>query len=184
MRRAVAKAQKFVDLLLVFGEYKLRLAIVQQVSDFFLQRIAVHAEAHATDGMARDHRRHPVRPVVADEADDIALAEAQRNENRPAIARASRDLRYWVDRRTTAQLVEPPAAVGQVAFATRVTFKREDGRSTTYALVGEDEAELKSGYMAYTAPLARALLGKGVGDVADTPTGEVSILKIEPVTET
>lgn len=113
-----------------------------------------------------------------------ALAEAQRNEDRPAIARASRDLRYWVDRRTTAQLVEPPAPGGLVAFATRVTFEREDGRSATYALVGEDEAELKSGYMAYTAPLARALLGKGVGDVADTPTGEVSILKIEPVTET
>ena len=111
------------------------------------------------------------------------LAEAQRNEDRPAIARTSRDLRYWVERRTTAQVVEPPAGSGPVAFATRVTYEREDGRSSTYAIVGEDEADLKFGYMAYTAPLARALFGKVVGDVADTPTGEVTIIRIEAVTE-
>ncbi len=111
------------------------------------------------------------------------LAEAQRNEDRPSISRVSRDLRYWVERRTTAQQIAPPADGSHVVFATRVTFEREDGRALTYAIVGEDEAELKSGYIAYTAPIARALLGKGVGDVATTPTGEVTILKIEPVTD-
>ena len=110
-----------------------------------------------------------------------AMAEAQRNEDRPAIAKASRDLRYWVERRTTAQVIEPPAKADHVAFATRVTFDREDGRGATYAIVGEDEAELKAGYIAYSAPLARAMMGKTVNDVADTPTGEVKIVAIEPV---
>lgn len=110
-----------------------------------------------------------------------ALAEAQRNEDRPAIARASRDLRYWVERRTSAQLIEPPANAEHVAFATRATFEREDGSKFTYAIVGEDEADLKAGSIAYSVPLAKALLGKTVGEVADTPTGEVKILAIEPV---
>jgi transcription elongation GreA/GreB family factor len=109
------------------------------------------------------------------------LAEAQRNEDRPAIARASRDLRYWVERRTTAQLIEPPSNADHVAFATRVTFEREDGKGATYAIVGEDESELKSGYIAYSVPLARAMMGKKVDDVADTPTGEIKITAIEPV---
>ena len=38
-----------------------------------------------------------------------AQAEAQRAKDRAAIARVSRDLRYWVERRTTAQLIQPPA---------------------------------------------------------------------------
>lgn len=110
-----------------------------------------------------------------------AQAEAQRTKDRAAIARVSRDLRYWVERRTTAQLIPPPAAPAQVAFATRVTIEREDGRKVTLAIVGEDEADPKQGLIAYSTPLARALLGLTVGDTATTPTGEAGILAIEPV---
>jgi transcription elongation GreA/GreB family factor len=110
-----------------------------------------------------------------------AQAEAQRSKDRAAIARVSRDLRYWVERRTTAQLIEPPAQPTQVAFASRVTIEREDGRKMTLAIVGEDEGDPKQGLIAYSTPLARALLGCSVGDTAATPTGEVEILAIEPV---
>jgi transcription elongation GreA/GreB family factor len=110
-----------------------------------------------------------------------SLAEAQRNEDRSSISRVSRDLRYWMERRTTAHLVEPPAEPKQVAFATRVTIRREKGKVITYSIVGEDEADLEKGLIAYSVPLARALLGNSVGDVVDVPSGEAEIVKIEPI---
>jgi transcription elongation GreA/GreB family factor len=110
-----------------------------------------------------------------------SLAEAQRNEDRSSISRVSRDLRYWMERRTTAHLVEPPAVPKQVAFATRVTIRRQDGRTVTYSIVGEDEADLAKGYIAYSVPLARALLGNGVGDIVETAAGDAEIVRIERV---
>lgn len=112
-----------------------------------------------------------------------SLAEAQRNEDRSSISRVSRDLRYWMERRTTAHLVEPPAEPKQVAFATRVTIRRDNGKVMTYSIVGEDEADLEKGMIAYSVPLARALLGQGVGDLVDVPGGEAEITKIEPISE-
>jgi transcription elongation GreA/GreB family factor len=109
------------------------------------------------------------------------LAEAQRSEDRSGVGRSSRDLRYWIERRTTAHLIEPPAEIKQVAFATRVTIRRDNGKTSVYAIVGEDEADLAKGLIAYTVPLARALLGAKVGNVVDIPTGEVEILAIEPI---
>jgi transcription elongation GreA/GreB family factor len=53
--------------------------------------------------------------------------------------------------------------------------------SQVYAIVGEDEADLKQGFIAYTVPLARALLGNGLGDVVEISGGEAEIIKIEPV---
>jgi transcription elongation factor GreA len=47
--------------------------------------------------------------------------------------------------------------------------------------VGEDEADLEKGYIAYTVPLARALLGAEEGDEVAIPGGEAEIVKIEPV---
>jgi transcription elongation GreA/GreB family factor len=114
-----------------------------------------------------------------------SLAEAQRNEDRSSIARVSRDLRYWMERRTTAHLVEPPLPnPKQVAFATRVTIRKEDGKTVTYAIVGEDEADINKGLIAYSVPLARTLLGQSVGDVVDIPSGEAEIVKIESLAST
>jgi transcription elongation GreA/GreB family factor len=110
-----------------------------------------------------------------------AQAEAQRSKDRAAIVRVSRDLRYWVERRTTAQLKEPPADPAQVAFATRVTIERDDGRKVTLAIVGEDEGDPKQGLIAYSTPLARALLGCSLGETAATPTGEAEIVAIETI---
>lgn len=109
------------------------------------------------------------------------LAHAQHETDRPGIARASRDMRYWTQRRATAQLVEPPKAPKKVAFATRVTVKRDDGRQQVFAIVGEDEADLEKGLIAYTVPMARALLGLEVGDEAELPGGNGEVVALEPV---
>ncbi|MFN4142291.1 transcription elongation factor GreA [Aestuariivirga sp.] len=109
------------------------------------------------------------------------LAQGQGEADKSAIARASRDLRYWMQRRGSAQIVEPPHSPEAVAFATRVTILRDDGRRQTFAIVGEDEADPSKGFIAYTSPLARALMGKAPGDVAEIPGGEAEIVALEPV---
>lgn len=109
------------------------------------------------------------------------LAHAQHDADRNLIARASRDLRYWTQRRATAHLIEPPKNPGKVAFGVRVTIERDDGRKQTLSIVGEDEADFEKGLIAYTAPVARSLIGAGVGDDVTIPGGEAEIIAIEPV---
>ena len=90
-----------------------------------------------------------------------AQAGGDVSADRTAMARATRDLRYWAARRASAQLVERPAGeAGVVRFGSRWTFEREDGRRQTFRIVGEDEADPAKGAVSYVSPLARALLGK------------------------
>ena len=96
--------------------------------------------------------------------------------DRTAMARATRDLRYYAARRASAQLIEPAAAFEAVQFGAQVTFDREDGRRQTFRIVGEDEADPANGSVSYVSPLARALLGKRVGDTAIVAGGEVEII--------
>lgn len=99
--------------------------------------------------------------------------------DRTAMARATRDLRYWSARRSTAQLTEPAEAPGKVQFGGTVHIGREDGRKQTFRIVGEDEADPALGKISYVSPLARALLGKEAGDVVQAAGAEVEILKVE-----
>jgi transcription elongation GreA/GreB family factor len=109
------------------------------------------------------------------------LAQGQHDQNKAVISRASRDLRYWTLRRSSAQLVETAKTPAMVGFATRMTIEREDGRKQVFTIVGEDEADPAKGLIAYTSPMARALMGKGVGEFAEVPGGEVEIVKLEPI---
>ena len=110
-----------------------------------------------------------------------AYASAQGGDvkdDRTAMARATRDLRYWSSRRATAQLVEPTEDNGTVRFGGSVTIEREDGRRQTWRIVGEDEADPAKGSVSYVSPLAQAVLGKTVGDLAMVAGGEVEIVAV------
>jgi len=107
------------------------------------------------------------------------LAHAMHEADRAAISSLSRDLRYWTQRRTTAQLVPATNDMSKVAFGHRVTILRDDGRRQTFAIVGEDEADPAKGFVAYVTPVARAMLGRGVGDEIQLPGGTAEIEKIE-----
>lgn len=107
-----------------------------------------------------------------------AYAEAQTSGDRAALNVAARDLRYWSQRRATAELVRAQTDVREVRFGSRVTFARADGRRQTYRIVGEDEADPSKGTLSYVSPLARALLGKSLGDTAIAGASEVEILEI------
>ncbi len=93
-----------------------------------------------------------------------AQVQGSIESDRTAMARATRDLRYWSARRASAQLVEPAEADGAVRFGGSVSIEREDGRAQTWRIVGEDEADPAAGSVSHVSPLARAVMGKRVGD--------------------
>jgi transcription elongation GreA/GreB family factor len=98
--------------------------------------------------------------------------------DRTAMARATRDLRYWSSRRGNAQLTEPQGDPDVVKFGRTVEFAREDGRRQAFRIVGEDEADPNAGSVSYLSPLARALLGKAVGDAALLNGAEVEVVAV------
>lgn len=100
--------------------------------------------------------------------------------DRTAIARASRELRYWSARLASAEVAEPNPAIEQVVFGVAVTLRLSDGRTVTYHIVGEDEAEPERGRIAWTAQVAQMLLGAEVGEERQLPRGVAEVLVIEP----
>lgn len=107
-----------------------------------------------------------------------AQAEGGVAADRTAMARATRDLRYWSARRASAQLTEPEPEADTVQFGRTVEIERDDGRRQTFRIVGEDEADPAQGRISYVAPLARALLGKGVGDAVALGEAEVEVIAV------
>lgn len=107
-----------------------------------------------------------------------AQAAGSIEADRTAMARATRDLRYWSARRSTAQLVEAPPD-GQVRFGDTVTIVREDGRTQTWRIVGEDEADPAQGSVSHVSPLAQALMGRREGDEATVAGQAVEIVAIK-----
>ena len=111
-----------------------------------------------------------------------AYVEAQAlgsvDSDRTAMARATRELRYWSARRGSAQLTQRDPTIDRVQFGDRVLLARGKGRRQTFRIVGEDEADPASGLIAYVSPLARAVLGRRVGDEADLKGEEIEIVAI------
>lgn len=107
-----------------------------------------------------------------------SLAAARASEDRTAVARLQRDLRYWVERLRTAEVVQPPPPNGVVRFGSVAVLETAAGRRIEYRIVGEDEADPAAGRISYVAPLARKLIGSPVGtevEVAGEPAELVAI---------
>ena len=76
------------------------------------------------------------------------------------------------------------APSGRVVFGATVELvDEESGEELTYRIVGEDEADIKSGLLSINSPIARALVGKSEGDVAavEIPSGtrSLEIIKVQ-----
>jgi len=98
---------------------------------------------------------------IADlEAEQATADEARREE-------IARSLRYWHTRRVTA-IVAPPPPADEVAFGSRVRI-RMDGSERDLRIVGDDEADPAAGLIAFSAPLARALIGAMAGEDVELP---------------
>jgi transcription elongation GreA/GreB family factor len=113
--------------------------------------------------LARLHQQH----AAAADIDDRSL-----------LAKINRDLRYWTSRRATAQVAEAPRDAKEVHFGSTVTIQRDDGRTNTYRIVGEDEADPSLGTLSYVSPVAQALMGKQVGEVVEAGHSEAEIVAI------
>jgi transcription elongation factor GreA len=76
------------------------------------------------------------------------------------------------DKISRAEVIDPSTLSGKdIKFGATVTLADEDtDEKTTYQIVGEDEADIKQRRLSITSPLARALIGKKVGDSVEVPT--------------
>lgn len=104
----------------------------------------------------------------------LALIEAKVTEIEAALPHAAdeearkkvlREARYWRARQATAQLAPMPPG-DSIAFGSRVRF-RLNGKERTLDIVGDDEADPTEDRIAYSAPLARAMMEAGEGDLLD-----------------
>lgn len=87
-----------------------------------------------------------------------------------------------------AQIIDPASldVDGRVVFGATVELEdMESGQKVSYQIVGDDEADIKAGKISFSSPVARALIGKFAGDVAEvqTPGGtrEYEILDVNYV---
>ena len=86
-------------------------------------------------------------------------------------------MRELADHLATAQAV-PPDDVTLVGLGAHVTVEDEDGKRTTYRIVGAIEADAKKSYVSYQSPLAQALWGARVGDSVALPRGDADVVSI------
>jgi len=108
----------------------------------------------------------------------IAEARAQGDLSENAEYDAAKDKQGFIEGRilelesklAAAQVIDPSTldADGRVVFGATVDLEDEDsGAKVTYQIVGDDEADLKHNLISISSPIARALIGKLVGDVAE-----------------
>jgi len=82
----------------------------------------------------------------------------------------------------TAQVVDVTKvnAGGKVVFGATVKIADEDGKESRWQIVGEDEADSKSGLISINSPIARALIGRKEGDVVEVaaPGGPITLVAV------
>jgi transcription elongation factor GreA len=110
----------------------------------------------------------------------VAITEArgQGDLSENAEYEAAKDKQGFIEGRileiesklAAAQVIDPATldADGRVVFGATVMLEDEStGQSVTYQIVGDDEADLKLGLVSISSPIARALIGKESGDIAE-----------------
>jgi transcription elongation factor GreA len=108
----------------------------------------------------------------------IAEARAQGDLSENAEYEAAKDKQGFIEGRiaeleaklAAAQVIDPAQidAGGKVVFGCTVDLEDEDsGQRVSYQIVGDDEADLKLGLISISSPIARALIGRSAGDVAE-----------------
>lgn len=121
------------------------------------------------------HLRSVERPSVI-----AAIAEARSHGDLSENAEydAAKERQSFIEGRiaeveaklANAQVIDPTMldADGRCVFGATVELEdQENGDSVTYQIVGDDEADIKAGKISVSSPIARALIGKYAGDVAE-----------------
>ncbi|MCE1196552.1 GreA/GreB family elongation factor [bacterium] len=106
-----------------------------------------------------------------------ALAAAEPAAKAEFIRRIStidRRVSYLTRMKAALSVVEPPASLERVVFGLVVRVSEERGEVVDYRIVGADESDPERGYVSWASPVAKALIGKRVGEIAVVrlPVGE------------
>lgn len=105
--------------------------------------------------------------------------EARAKQDKPALARVARELRYWTQRLSSARVIEPQRSPRVVRFGVQVTLRFDDGKEQGFRIVGEDQAEPAQGLLSYVSPLAKAAMGAVPGDTVTVLDRKATVLRIE-----
>lgn len=135
--------------------------------------------------LAAEHEelRTKERPKVL-QGIQVAAAEGDRSENaeyiygRKRLRDIDRRLRYLNDLLKDVQVVDPTTLSGdRVSFGATVTVVDDSGAEKIYTIVGEGEADQRPDGISLHSPMAKALLGKRIGDVVTVrrPKGDVDL---------
>jgi transcription elongation factor GreB len=110
------------------------------------------------------------RPKITEEV-AAAAAQGDRSENaeyiygKKKLREIDRRIRFLTKRMDAVTVVETaPEQRDRVYFGARVTVEDEAGKEATYRIVGSDEIDLDKRWISLESPIARAMLGKRVGD--------------------
>jgi transcription elongation GreA/GreB family factor len=133
--------------------------------------VSTHRNLVTPDGLARIEQT--VRGL------SLQLAEARAADDKAAIARVERDLRYWTRRRATAELVPPIPKPERVRFGCRVELETDTGERVSFRIVGEDESDPSQGLISYVSPVAALLIGAKPGDRVPFRGGRAEIVRID-----
>ena len=116
------------------------------------------------------------RPQITDTVREAAK-NGDRSENGDYIygKRRLREIdsrvRYLTKRLKELTVVdEQPDDIGRIFFGAEVTVRDKKGKRLSWRIVGPDEFDLAKGKVSIDSPLARALIGKSVGDITDVKT--------------
>ena len=129
-----------------------------------------------------DHLFRVERPRVVKGVADAA-AEGDRSENaeniygKKKLREIDKRIEFLTKRVDVLSVVtEYPSGSDKIFFGAFVALEDDDGRALTYRIVGADESDAERGYISIESPVARALMGKRVGDsvTVERPKGEVT----------
>lgn len=118
------------------------------------------------------------------ESERTAIPKEETPEKRAALKVVNGKINMLLERINSAEVVEvPEVALEEVRFGAHVTFRFKSEKSDrVFQIVGVDEANVKAKKIAFTSPIARVLIGKKVGDIAELKlehgTREIHIKKI------
>lgn len=120
--------------------------------------------------------------MIAARMEELEAAVRQGGDEE-SLKALKRDLRYWRTRHATAQVM-PPADGDQAAFGTRVTYRLNGGAPVAVEIVGDDEADPKLRRIAFSSPIARALIGAAEGEFVDFGAKEdaIEVVAVEALT--
>jgi transcription elongation factor GreA len=143
-----------------------------------IPRTPMTREGHNRIKEELDRLKRVERPAITRA---IAEARAHGDLSENAEYHAAREKQSFVEARIndleskvgSAEVIEPPTSGDRVTFGSTVRVEDQSGKESRYQIVGSEESDPASGRLSIMAPLARALIGKKVGDTvtAQLPGG-------------